>query len=235
MRDEVAMNMSRVAAPQLRELVYDQLMRALMVGEFKPGDSFTITALAEQVGTSIVPVREAMQRLSAEGAIELLPGKSARVPQLTPDAFDELMMVRLMLEGKAASLAAKAATPELIAAIRLQYDRMSDAIERHDVAAMMIENKRFHFEIYRGAGAPTLERLIEILWLRVGPYLASSFSDLETGVSRYSASNDRHRQIVEAFEAGDPKAAKRAVQNDLRDFAEGFRKVYPDMSTSAPA
>ena len=149
------MSISRVSTPQLRELVYDQITRALMLGEFEPGHSFTITSLAEQVGTSVVPVREAMQRLSAEGAIELLPSRSARVPELSREAFDELTMVRLMLEGKAASLAASRMDATTLKEIKAHNTRINEAIAKGDAATMMAENKRFHFVIYRTANSPT--------------------------------------------------------------------------------
>ena len=222
------MSISRVSTPQLRELVYDQLTRALMLGEFKPGDSFTITSLAEQVGTSVVPVREAMQRLSAEGAIELLPGRSARIPALSLEAFEELTMVRLMLEGKAAALAAERISPKGIAEVAAHNRRIVAAIARDDVAVMMAENKRFHFAIYRAAGAPTLERLIEMMWLRAGPFMASSFRDPDSGLTQYRKAEEHHVRIVAALEAGAAEATGLAVQEDIRRFADQYRLQYYD-------
>ena len=86
--------------------VYNQLRDFLMVGGVQPGEKITLRELTSAFGTSLMPVREAVQRLAAEGALEVLPNRAIRVPLMTRGRVEEILKVRLMLEGMAVEEAA---------------------------------------------------------------------------------------------------------------------------------
>src|SRR5271154_278523 len=98
----------------LRLRVYRSLARGLMAGMFKPGEAVTLRTLAKRLGTSAMPVREAVSRLIAERALVLLPNRSVIVPRMSRTRFAQLSRTRQMLEGTLAEIAAARATPELL-------------------------------------------------------------------------------------------------------------------------
>src|SRR5262245_16086529 len=91
----------------LGQRVYNELRDYLMVGGVQPGEKVTLRQLTTAFGTSLMPVREAVQRLAAEGALEVLPNRAIRVPLMTKGRVDEILRVRLTLEGMAVEEAAK--------------------------------------------------------------------------------------------------------------------------------
>ena len=98
------------------DTVYLNLRQALILGRFDPGQALTIGALAETFQTSHMPVREALRRLGAEGAVQIRPNGSAHVPQALPKALEDINRARMALEGLAAELAAQRISgPELAA------------------------------------------------------------------------------------------------------------------------
>ena len=228
------MGFSQVSTPQLRELVYEQITSALMLGEFKPGESFTITRLAQQVGTSVVPVREAMQRLSAEGAIELLPSRSARIPEFSQDKFQELCRVRTLLEGEATALACAQIESKTLSKLRLLNQKFITAWHKGEIASSMTENKRFHFAIYTAAKAPILTRLIEMMWLRAGPCMAVSFQSAREEHVQAQDPSIHHAAILDALEAGDAEAARANLAADIADFGRRLdQTLYAGEDTAA--
>ena len=99
-----------IARDTLQERVYLRIRQALIHSEFKPGQVLTIRELAQKLGTSIMPVREALQKLTVERVLELLPTRSVRVPVLSAEEFAEICEARMLLEGHMARLAAERAT-----------------------------------------------------------------------------------------------------------------------------
>src|SRR5690606_21815594 len=103
-----------VAKENLSAQLYAQLRRALMDGLLSPGERLTIASVAEQFGTSITPVREAIFRLVSERALEMRAATSIHVPRLDPGQLREIQAIRIQLEGTAAARAAEVITPEQI-------------------------------------------------------------------------------------------------------------------------
>src|SRR5262245_61459269 len=98
----------------MRVRVYRALARGLMAGMFKPGEAITLRTLAHRLGTSAMPVREAVSRLIAERALVLLPNRSVIVPRMSRARFIELSETRQMLEGMMTEAACVRATPALL-------------------------------------------------------------------------------------------------------------------------
>ncbi|WP_068828863.1 GntR family transcriptional regulator [Pseudomonas sp. BMS12] len=202
-------------ADNLQEQLYQRIREGLLAGRFQPGQRLKIRDLAAEWGTSPMPVRAALQRLVAEGALEGEPQRSVRVPAMTRERYQNIFQVRLGLEG----LAVELATPNLKAAdlaeLRDCVARMDVAIEQRDVQAYLDANSQFHLQLYGACGNPVLLRSIESLWLQIGPF----FNRLFTGADLSLRLNDFHEEAFAAIEAGDAKAARQAMEQDLLYFA----------------
>src|SRR5471030_616438 len=157
------------ADTSLRSHVYDSLRDALTAGRFVPGQKLSFRFIAGTLGVSLTPVREAIRRLVAEGALEMRPSRSVRVPLMTKDKLLELRDIRMALEGLATEKAAALATPAQIARLRRIASDLLAVRCRGDTSADRQKIREFHFAVYAIAGRPTLLQLIEGLWLRTGP------------------------------------------------------------------
>lgn len=209
----------------LAHRVFAELRDTLIAGRLSPGDKVSLRSVAEDLGVSMQPVREAVARLVADEALEVLPNRAVRVPIMTLARFRELTRIRLAIEGFAASAAAEARTSADLATIH-HYDeafRRQCAAALPDQGAAVRANQALHFAVYRAAQLPTLVLIIEGLWLRIGPVL-----NLDMRASperlRLGAAESCHRALVKALEARDAARARAALEADIRgaaDFIEG--------------
>jgi DNA-binding GntR family transcriptional regulator len=197
--------------------VYLSLAEALMVGRFEPGQALTIAGLADMFQTSHMPVREALRRLSAEGALEIGGNGSARVPAVSRAALDDVCRARIALETLATELAVEEIDHAEVEALeRVQAAHRATA-HLHDAEGMLALNRDFHFTLYRASRSEVLPRLIASLWLRYGPFMRMlsaelDADDVERNQEPFMAG---HREIVEAVRARDGKRAAGAVRDDI--------------------
>jgi DNA-binding GntR family transcriptional regulator len=203
-----------IAAPEplLHASVYEELRRRLITGKITPGVGLSTRGLALEMGVSQMPVREALGRLSAEGAVVIRSKRKIEVAPMTTERFADLLACRLLLEPEAAVLALSRIDAEAIARLRTIDAELDRAIAEGDVIAYMEFNSAFHFSLYRANGRPTLNRLIEALWLQFGPFMRTVYS-------HYGAANliDQHRLALDALEAGDVEGLRRAIASDITD------------------
>ncbi|MDX1725466.1 MAG: GntR family transcriptional regulator [Pseudomonas sp.] len=203
-------------ADNLQEQLYQRIRSDLLAGRFQPGERLKIRDLAVVWGTSPMPVRAALQRLVAEGALEGEPQRSVRVPTMTRERFQQIIQVRLNLEGLAVELAAARLDGAEIDLLHGCLLRMEQALERRDVAAYLQDNSLFHLSLYRACANPILLRMIESLRLQIGPFFNRLFSDS----TQLLHLNDFHEATFNALQAGDGKAARAAMERDLSYFDE---------------
>ncbi|WP_439611296.1 GntR family transcriptional regulator [Reyranella sp.] len=215
----------------LRQQVYASLREALTMGRFAPGQKVTFRYIAGVLGVSLTPVREALRRLVAEGAFEMNPNRSVRVPLMTRDKVLELRDIRIELEGLASAKAAMAATRNQIAGIRRAAREIIVARNRGDGATDRQKVREYHFAVYAAAGQPTLLRLIESLWLQTGPYMNLLYPDFISS-SRGPAGRQR---LIEALQARNPSAARREMANDIRRALSYVADLADDNGNIAPA
>ena len=165
----------------------------------EPGQRFTLRGLAAAIGTSAMPVREAVTRLAAEQALEVLPNRAIRVPLMTRERFLELRTIRLQLECLVIEAAADKRDDNELAEIQRHEQEFLQARAQPDSRAAVRANKNLHFAIYRSARMPALLQIIESLWLQIGPVLnydlASSAARLSQGEAHL-----HHRAMVAAIE-----------------------------------
>lgn len=203
-------------ADNLQDQLYQQIREALLAGRFQPGERLKIRDLAAAWGTSPMPVRGALQRLVAEGALEGEPQRSVRVPAMTRERFQQLFEVRLSLEGLAVELAASRISPAEMEQLHGCIERMEVALEQRDVQAYLADNSQFHLCLYRACANPILLRMIESLWLQVGPFFNRLFTEADLSLRL----NDFHEQAFKALQAGDGKAARQAMEQDMSFFGQ---------------
>ncbi|MGJ8570289.1 MAG: GntR family transcriptional regulator [Hoeflea sp.] len=200
------------------DTVYRALRDALTVGQFDPCQVLTISALSEAFQTSHMPVREALRRLTTEGALEVGSSGSARVPAMDRQRLDDIIEARVLLERKATSLATACATEdtvkELARLARIHYE-VANHRDMHD---MLLKNRDFHFAIYRRSGSLVLPTLIETLWLQYGPYMRILSDQIvdPRGKVDHEPYAIGHIKIVEAFGDRDADRAADEVEADIR-------------------
>lgn len=199
-----------VSRDTLNERIYKELRRALMAGAFQPGQKLSIRALADSLGTSAMPVRDALRRLITERALEGLPNRSIGLPSLTGPQVDEIYKIRVALETLATGEAARRATPADIEEVRRSEEAVAAALEEGAIDQYGDLNWRFHFGIYRLSGMPQLVETIETFWLQIGPLLRHHWPALHAA----TISDDHHR-AVEALAIGDSRKAAAAIAADL--------------------
>ena len=155
----------------VHDLVYREIRQSLMVGTFAPGEKVSLRSLAQQVGTSLTPVRGAVNRLIAEGAFQVLPNRWVMIPAMTEEKFDEITHWRVQLETEATRRACRNVTKGLINKVESINRKIHKVVEQgRDRKDLLNENYRFHFTIYRDAKSTILLPMIESLWLQCGPF-----------------------------------------------------------------
>ncbi len=211
---------TRTARIPIRDSAYAKLRELLIAGQLAPGDKVSPRELAAQLEVSPMPVREAVQRLAAEGALVVRPQSGARVPLMTRGRFIELTTIRIALEGMAAERAAQSASTSELVTIERHLVRLqaSAARARPDPAVVIRANQRLHFAIYRSARMPTLLTLIEGLWLQIGPVLNL---DLRSSSERLGklAVHEHHTLLVASLGRHDSNGARRGLVGDIQSAA----------------
>lgn len=192
------------------ETAYRTLRHKILFGELAPGQPVTILGLTEQLGAGMTPVREAIRRLIAEGALDFQGNRRVCVPRLTRDCVEELVFARLALEPRLAELACaranQAARDELMA-IDQQLDK---AMQGGDINGYLLGNYRFHHRLYDLANAPILASMADSMWLRFGP-------SLRVVCGRYGTVNlpDNHKILLAAMQEGNAAATAQAMRADI--------------------
>jgi DNA-binding GntR family transcriptional regulator len=197
------------------EVVYRRLREMILFGELAPGQPVTIQGLVERLEVGMTPVREALRRLIAEGALMFQGNRRITVPVLDAAAVEELTLARVALEPQLARRAAQRCGSEGVARLRATDARLDAAIGKGDVTGYLVENHQFHTELNEIAGAPILTDLVEGLWLRFGP-------SLRVVCGQFGTRNlpDLHKAILDALEAGNAEAAAEAMEQDVRQGME---------------
>lgn len=189
------------------ELALAALRDRLSTGALGPGDRIRQEALAAELGTSVIPVREALSTLQAEGLVRHLPHRGFRVATLTLEELSETYEIRGLLEDAIVRLA----TPRLDDGRLQVLHEAAAAMESHaadgDVAAMVAANRRFHFTIFEAADRPRMVDFIRILWQTTDAYRSMYY----VGSQARDRVNDEHRSIVEALEQRDADRAVREL------------------------
>jgi DNA-binding GntR family transcriptional regulator len=204
--------LARVEKSNLSSRAYDGIRNALMNGQYVPGDRLRISSLAETLGTSITPVREAIFRLVSEQALEMTAATSIMVPELDQGTVAEIQLMRSLLEGASAERAAVRVTRAEIQHLAETHDRFIEAVASSPAEAAQV-NRDFHFELMAAAQMPNVYATVEALWVRMGPLLHTFHSHLpKRAISNRS---HPHYRVLAGLRKHDPVATAQAIQEDI--------------------
>lgn len=219
-----------VMRENLSTQLYNNLRSALMDGQYAPGQRLTISGIAEEYGTSITPVREAIFRLVSERALEMRAATSVQVPDQSPENLREIQRIRVELEGLAAFRAAETITKAELKDLKAINTNFIKAAATDPEKASVL-NRDFHFAVLRLARMPLLEGICENLWVLMGPFLRT-FHD-RMPVRQISGDNHKHYDLLAALEAGDPERSRLSMQEDIRWGEEMVRMLETERSATA--
>jgi len=196
----------------LRASVHDELRHRFVTGKVVPGSGLSTRGLALELGVSQMPVREALSRLAAEGAVEIRSKRRIVVPPMTDGRFADLLRCRELLEPEAAAMALPCIDAARLKRLRTIDDALGVALKSGDVQSYMERNFEFHFTIYRAQPRATIVQLIETLWLQFGPHMRVVYG-------RFGTANlvDQHQVALRAIRERSAVRLKRAILADIRD------------------
>lgn len=203
--------------PPAHELVYRRLREQILFGEMAPGQAVTIQGLARALGVGVTPVREAIRRLTSDGALVFQGNRRVSVPQLTSSDVEQLFYLRKTMESELTRRAALRISDVVIGDLD-RLDRSLDrAISTGDVVGYLASNYQFHSRLYDQANAPVISDLVNRIWLRFGP-------SLRVVCGRFGTQNlrDHHKELLAALHRRDPEGAAQAV---VRDVEQGMQQV----------
>lgn len=209
------------ATATAQDAAYGRLRDLISVGRFVPGERLKIRQLAAELGLGLMPVRAALQRLAAEGAVVNVPNAGVAIPFLSKSEFDDVLAVRLLIEGEAAERGARAISDADLKTMRSLSKQMARALAAADAKGYLEANEEWHRLLYRAAGSPTLMGLIEAVWLKVGPLSNRLFDDPQA----LPVLNDAHDDALDALKRRDGAAVRRAVERDLFVAGQFLRRV----------
>lgn len=221
-----------------QDTTYATLRQWVTVGRFLPGERLKIRNVAAEMGVGHMPVRAALQRLAAEGALVNVPNAGMIVPRLTLPEFDDLLQMRMLLEGEAAERGCLRLEAAELATLRKLCQRMAKALNKpteqpprgrtpegakqtlkqqnvslkaDQATDYLAANEDFHVLLYKAAGSPLLFDLIDTLWLKAGPISNRLFDTPEASAKL----NDAHEDLMDALDRRDANSARRAVERDI--------------------
>lgn len=205
-------NLKPVKKENLSVRVYTEIREALINGQYEPGERLIIGELAQELGVSITPVREAIFRLISEQGLEMQAATAVYVPYVNSEKLSEIQQIRFHLEGMGAAEAAKKITrKQLDNLVALQEQFIGSTSSDPKRASYL--NRKFHFAILEASRMPILINTVESFWVITGPIL--KIFHVKTAGLDYSGGQHRHEAVLAALKAGDPAAATKAIQADL--------------------
>lgn len=203
----------------LRESVKDVLLQRIVAGAYPPGARLVETRLAQELGVSQAPVREALRDLEQLGCVVHAPHRGCSVRAISARELLEAFPVRAALEALGAALAAERITGEELERLEGHLERMRRAARERDAHGQSVANAEFHATIVRAAGNATLERQ----WATLEPYSRTYLTVSRPGLD-LEALSERHVPILAALRARDPGAAGAAMERHLLDAADLLRE-----------
>jgi len=220
----------------LQERTYQSLRTALLDGEYVPGERIYEAALAQALGVSRNPVREAVRRLQQDGLLEVRPHYGIYVAEIPPEEIEDVYRIRGVLEAAAAGLAAERMTDTEVAALRRILAEQQAAAARSDrlprEAVSAAQADRFHHAIHVGARSPRLLALLEQIYAQVTHF--RNLTLRQPGRAKVSA--EGHAAIFDAIAARDADASERRMREHIDDARQALvRQVTEAAAASASA
>jgi DNA-binding GntR family transcriptional regulator len=205
----------------LREQVYRQLEDAILSGRYAPGENLTECAIAETLGVSRTPVREAIRQLDQEGLVDFVPNKGAVVKVLSEDDVRDIGEIRTNIEGIAARRAATAIKPEQLAALEALIREEISQTSRGAVDQLTQIDSRFHEIIFEASGSRLLNRTLRSFHhaIRQARHLSLR------GAHRAEKTLAEHQALLDALRAGDARQAEALMVRHVRNATRNIQQT----------
>ncbi|MDD5927271.1 MAG: GntR family transcriptional regulator [Firmicutes bacterium] len=200
----------------LREIVYEELKRQILIGEIAPGTRMMEVELADEMGVSRTPVREAIRKLEKEGLVSIEPRRGAYASDISIKDIVDVMEVRQDLEGMAAGLAAIKATKEEKEALKKATEEYRRAVETGSIDEIIKWDEAFHKRVVSCSGNKTLIQLVSQVQELALRFRYIYYDDF----SRFEGQPMEHKDIVDAIISGDAEKARKSADEHISRLKE---------------
>ncbi|MBN1666740.1 MAG: GntR family transcriptional regulator [Anaerolineales bacterium] len=223
-------NFSDITHQQLYEKVSDHLRTAILNGEIRPGEWIRQKRIAEELGVSQMPVREALKELASEGLVEHVPYRGVRVVRLSGDDIADLYAQRACLESRATRAAAEKITAEELQNLRDLQKQLEANLAPENLQTYRDLNRQFHQIIYYSSGRDYLIRTLDQMWSAFPTMLFSNFSQTSNQpiTTRDQSDIHEHLAILAALEARDPERAEKAMFEHIQSASKAFQTIIAE-------
>ncbi len=201
-----------------QDSVYEAIRKAILRGEYCPGQKLVERKIAEHLGVSRTPVREALRKLELEGLVEHIPGKGVIVAKLSPREVWEIYNIRAVLEGLAARFAAQNVTPEQLAHLEEIVREMEEAVETRDSEKLSGLHMKFHEAIYEAAGSARLQSMLSSLVDYIMAFTRVGYAV----PGRVREATEEHREIFEAIKRNSPQEAEQLSREHVERSCDAY-------------
>ena len=207
----------------LRDVVFNTLRQAILTGELKPGERLMEIHLANKLGVSRTPIREAIRKLELEGLVTMIPRRGAEVAQITEKSMNDVLEVRRSMDALCVELACERITEEALQELDSACDAFAEAVETKDIRRIAQADVALHDIIVQATGNLRLVQLINNLSEQMYRYRFEYLKD----ISRHQSLIQEHRGIFEAIKARNKEeassAAKLHIDNQAKAIIEQIR------------
>lgn len=211
------------------ELVYQRTRGGILQGQYPPGSPLRLQELARRNAVSLIPVREALRMLEAEGFVESIRNRGARVSPVSRADLLDVYRIRMVLEAEALRQAFPNFTPAKIARLNKLHDRVLSYLPKQS-PAYYEAHRALHFALYEESRSKWLMRMIGILWGHTERY-----RKLATPRVAREESTAGHGPVIEGLERHDLDAAVRALQQHLQHTVDIVQAIYEEEQAQADA
>lgn len=208
----------------IREEVFTMLRQAILTGKLQPGDRLVERELAEQLGVSRTPVREALRKLELENLVTHIPRKGVVVSEISKKDVIEIFDIRASLEGLASSLAAQKATKEDLQGLKELLKEMENASVSRNSDSLNEIHDQFHKMLFDIADSPRLVQMINSLSDYINRFMKAGYSI----PGRSSAAMQEHRELLESIEAKDSLRAETIAGKHVMNSKATVLKQYDE-------
>ena len=192
----------------LRDVVFNTLRQAILTGDLKPGERLMEIHLADKLGVSRTPIREAIRKLELEGLVTMIPRRGAEVAQITEKSMMDVLEVRRAMDALCVELACERITEEELEALREACEAFGEAVKSKDIKVIAKADVALHDIIVQATGNRRLVQLINNLSEQMYRYRFEYLKDC----SRHENLIEEHRVIYESIVKRDKEAASNAAK-----------------------
>jgi DNA-binding GntR family transcriptional regulator len=223
----------RVEAISVVDRVTSELRRSIVLGTLRPGQEFSLRVIADQLGVSFIPVREALRNLEAEGLVVTRPGRSAMVAPLEHEELAAIYRLRRLIEpelgARSCGLLRSADLDRLEdIVVNVPSPDALDALDESGLGDIYEAHLEFHLGLLRPAATAWDLRVLQMLWRAAERYVHVAFATLGSVPGQRARSVAAHGQLVEAFRSQDANAVRAAIVEHLDANERTAQRAIPD-------